>query len=651
MAEDYQTRKDIEYLYRTVWDTDTNQLNLVQKSELQRLLDKLGFSQDESTKFNFAVISRDNGNIEYWILANSYYDYDAKRFVKIDTDYTSHAIQIQAKGTYAGEEELDANNTSIGVWRNPRLKDVYMDIEHYDYTDFIEKSYIGAKQIGGDWVEYGISSGWNNTLMLDAYGGMTVGGAGFEVDGNGIFPYTRLTSSSYMSNGSQFYLLGLLDNAYHPTTGGWECDDNSNWAWFVGMKFPHKSETYMHKDTENASFVVMYNDMASIDTTADDYTIHQMSSSDWHIVFEVDKNGAKGGGGGGGSTDVYPSDNTPLTDLSGGSAGTSELYSRADHRHPLLNAYPPETHTHDDLYYQKTYIDNNMPSISEIPKKSSSAPPMDTTNGDIGTDNGKYARENHSHPKSNLYATSGHQHDYSNTYASKSHAHNELESDGVMRKNNVAQTSKNVITDTNGKITTENKPVIPVGADSMDVGDETQPDYINSGVGSSEHYARADHVHPLSYMYATSTHDHDSRYSIKTHAHGELQSDGVMRKNTVAQTSKNVVTNSNGEITTENKPAVSQWVEVSSNIAGATFYVNETLRLVDFSYYRTSVSFTSGYNDMGTVPSAYKPVSHVTLSFRYTDQSGYIDAEDSKFYINNSGAGTRNAGTSAMWHY
>ena len=401
-----------------------------------------------------------------------------------------------------------------------------MDIEHYDYTDFIEKSYIGAKQIGGDWVEYGISSGWTNTLMLDAYGGMTVGGAGFEVDGNGIFPYTRLTSSSYMSNGSQFYLLGLLDNAYHPTTGGWECDDNTNWAWFVGMKFPQLmddgSPVYLHKDTENASFVVMYNDMASIDTTADDYTIHQMSSSDWHIVFEVDKDGAKGGGGGGGSTDVYPSDNTPLTDLSNGSAGTSELYSRADHRHPLLNAYPPETHTHDDIYYQKTYIDNNMPSISEIPKKSDSAPPMDTTNGAIGTDNGKYARADHSHPQSNLYATSGHQHDYSNTYASKSHTHNELESDGVMRKNNVAQTSKNVITDTNGKITTTDPSYTKTESDNKyplksDVPSSTSTrpssDTVLGDAGTDTgEYANANHSHPISNIYAIQGHDHNGEY-------------------------------------------------------------------------------------------------------------------------------------------
>lgn len=282
MAEDYQTRKDIENLYRTIWNTDTNQLNLVENTEFQRVLDKFGISQDNSDKFNYAVITRDNGNIEFWILANSYYDYSIKRFVKIDMDSTSHAIQIQANGTYAGEELIDSDNTSIGVWRNPKMSDVYMDVAHYDYTDFIEKSYIGAKIIGGDWVEYGISSGWNNTLMLDAYGGMTVGGAGLEIDGNGIFPFTRLTHSIVTINNVRYSLFGLLDNAYHGSTG---CDDNVTFSWFVGLKAP--VDVHNQKNNMDASFVVMYNDTPEVGETP-----HFLDSDCWIVVFEVNKFGA-----------------------------------------------------------------------------------------------------------------------------------------------------------------------------------------------------------------------------------------------------------------------------------------------------------------------------------------------------------------------
>lgn len=280
MSDDYQIRKDIDDLYRTVWNSETNQLNLVQKNEFEKVLNKFGINQDNNDKFNYAVITRDNGNIEFWILANCYYDYSIKRFVKIDVDYTSHAIQIQAKGTYAGEEEIDSNNTSIGVWRNPRITDVYMDTEHYDYTDFIEKSYIGARIIGGDWVEFGISSGWNNTLMLDAYGGMTVGGAGFEIDGNGIFPFTRLTHSIATISGTKHSLFGLLDNAYHGTTG---CDSNSTYSWFVGLMTP--VDEYNHKDNTNTSFVVMYNNTPASDDE------HSLDNDNWYVVFDVTTNG------------------------------------------------------------------------------------------------------------------------------------------------------------------------------------------------------------------------------------------------------------------------------------------------------------------------------------------------------------------------
>ena len=282
MAEDYQTRKDIDTLYQTIWDTDTNQLNLVQKSELQRVLDLFGISQDNSDKFNYAIITRDNGYIEFWILANAYYDYNVKRFIKIDSNYTSHAIQIQANGTNAGEEPIDGSNTSIGVWRNPRLSDVYMDTTHYDYTDFLEKSYIGAKIINGDWVEYGISSGWNNTLMLDAYGGMTIGGAGFEIDGNGIFPYTRLTHSIATVNNERCSLFGLLDNSYHGGTG---CDDNVTYSWFIGMKASLDNRNY--KDNHNASFVIMYNNTPEL---VEEHK-HELDDSQWNVVFEVDTSG------------------------------------------------------------------------------------------------------------------------------------------------------------------------------------------------------------------------------------------------------------------------------------------------------------------------------------------------------------------------
>ena len=262
------------------------------KSYVDTLIEKLGFDQESAGKFNFAIITKEeetnNGDTitdeEFWILSNAYYDYDVNRFVKIDDTHTSFGIQIQANGSYPGEADLGYfDNVGINIWRNPKKSDVFKDTSSFNYSDFDNNSYIGAERLSDNvWVEYGIASGWSNSFMVDSYGGMTIGGAGFEVDGNGIFPYTRLTSSAYVdSNGNTYYLLGLLDNAYHPTLYGWDCDSNGTYSWFVGLKTPEKS--YLIKDNPLTKFVVMYND-----TPADSENIHYIDKSKWKTIFEID---------------------------------------------------------------------------------------------------------------------------------------------------------------------------------------------------------------------------------------------------------------------------------------------------------------------------------------------------------------------------
>lgn len=254
------------------------------------------YDTSSSNKFNFAIIKKEETNITYeelWILSNAYYDYTHKRFVKIDPTHATFGIQIQANGSYPGEAELGyMDNVGINIWRNPIKEDAFKDSSSFDYSDWDNNNYIGAKRLSDNsWQEFGISTGWNNSFMVDSYGGMTIGGAGFEVDGNGIYPYTRLTSSAYTDeNNNTYYLLGLLDNAYHPTTGGWDCDSNEFYSWFIGIKFPHKLGSYLKKDSENAKFVVMYNDNNNADLT----DTHNIDVSDWHVVFETDISTTKG---------------------------------------------------------------------------------------------------------------------------------------------------------------------------------------------------------------------------------------------------------------------------------------------------------------------------------------------------------------------
>ena len=274
--------------------------------------ERLGLNETDSDKFNFATISKTESGIdyiEYWLLINAYYDESLERFVKMDATATSFGIQMQAKGTYPGEQALGYNNnTGINIWRNPRKSEVYKDTTNYDYTDFDENNYIGAERRSDNaWIEFGIGTGWINNIMTDSYGGVTLGGVGIEVDGNNIFPYSRLTSSKYNDGTNNYYLLGILENAYHPSGNDWDCDNNTKYAWFFGFKYPEKTGA---KDGENGKFIVMYNDMHSINPSSSGYTIEDMNISDWKVILEVSKTGTKaivdgvltvlGAGGGGG---------------------------------------------------------------------------------------------------------------------------------------------------------------------------------------------------------------------------------------------------------------------------------------------------------------------------------------------------------------
>jgi len=81
-------------------------------------------------------------------------------------------------------------------------------------------------------------------------------------------------------------------------------------------------------------------------------------------------------------------------------------------------------------------------------------------------------------------------------FTPKSHTHGNLKNDGTVGSS--SNTNKNVVTDSNGKITTENKPTIPSATSSTPLTDAT-----GGAVGSSSDYARADHQHPLSSSYLT----------------------------------------------------------------------------------------------------------------------------------------------------
>lgn len=140
--------------------------------------------------------------------------------------------------------------------------------------------------------------------------------------------------------------------------------------------------------------------------------------------------------------------------------------------------------------------------------------------------------------------------------ASTSHTHGNITTDGSI----LNQANKNVVTNSNGKIVTEDKPTIPTA-------NSTATNIKMNGTqsaGSLSTFAKADHVHPTDTSRAAASHTHDDKYYTETeidtklngkanssHTHGNLQNNGQV--GSTAQANKNVVTDANGKITTEDK--------------------------------------------------------------------------------------------------
>ncbi|KAA6399585.1 MAG: hypothetical protein EZS28_004883, partial [Streblomastix strix] len=102
------------------------------------------------------------------------------------------------------------------------------------------------------------------------------------------------------------------------------------------------------------------------------------------------------------SGDIVPdqvtpaSDATPLADSGTGVAGTSNKYSRGDHKHPLQvsTSQPSKNTSVGNIGSASTYArtDHQHPILT-----ADSTPPADTADGSYGTV-AAYARNNHSHP-------------------------------------------------------------------------------------------------------------------------------------------------------------------------------------------------------------------------------------------------------------
>ena len=162
---------------------------------------------------------------------------------------------------------------------------------------------------------------------------------------------------------------------------------------------------------------------------------------------------------------------TKTSDLTNDGDGTNAFVKNNDSR--LTDARTPTSHAHGNLtndgkvgstanYFIYTTTSGAITSKQKIGNittsgaiGSTSGKPIITTTsgvltaGSFGTSSGTFAEGNHTH--------SG--------YASSTHTHGNLQSNGQL--GSTAQANKNVVTDSNGKITTENKPTIPTAVSNL----------------------------------------------------------------------------------------------------------------------------------------------------------------------------------------
>ncbi|AZS13804.1 siphovirus ReqiPepy6 Gp37-like family protein [Paenibacillus lutimineralis] len=194
--------------------------------------------------FNTAVVDIVRNGVkvtEFWLLINARYDHATNRFKRINVNNFSFGWQFQADGTYPGEEGSgDYINQGINLWKANGKKAYGEGDPARDQTG----EDIGALQPDGTWREFGIMLGWNNHFMNDSYGGMTIGGAGFEIDGSGTSPFNRISLGKF-SGGSavpnrpvQDYVFTYNGICWNTQHGLWNKDIDNISGFFFGLKAP-----------------------------------------------------------------------------------------------------------------------------------------------------------------------------------------------------------------------------------------------------------------------------------------------------------------------------------------------------------------------------------------------------------------------------
>lgn len=134
-----------------------------------------------------------------------------------------------------------------------------------------------------------------------------------------------------------------------------------------------------------------------------------------------------------------------------------------------------------------------------------------------------------------------------------SHTHGNLQNDGAVGSSN--NESKNVVTDSNGKITVEDKPSIPSASNTT-----PSADTLNGDVGNGVTWARSNHKHPKSDLYAEASHSH-SATDVTDSNSSNYSNIGNLNSNSSQQVINNAINSKLGSLTVD----VIEWDTADSN--------------------------------------------------------------------------------------
>ena len=188
----------------------------------------------------------------------------------------------------------------------------------------------------------------------------------------------------------------------------------------------------------------------------------------------------------------FPTIPTKTSDLTNDADGTTGVTYVKSNDSRLTDARTPTSHTHTK---------SQITDFPTIPSASSSTPSADVSGGAVGSSS-NYAKADHQHPLSSVYATNGHTHTGMLTSSDVGTSSDTSSSKIVACNDTRLSDARTPTSHTHTKSQITDFPTIPSASSTTPSADTTSGSY-----GSGTAYARANHTHPKSSLYAEASHN------------------------------------------------------------------------------------------------------------------------------------------------